>query len=141
MLAAVVLLPRFAVLNLASEGRDVVVATLSGGFLRLLPVVMGVAVAQIVAAVFLLIRRSHTAASIAVSAAVKVLSIAAAGIYLTVYPYVLAGPGLPAGAGLGIEVVNEVIRVGCILGIVFGSIEVATLLVRYFRRPAAARAP
>ena len=100
--------------------------------------VAGVAIAQIVAAVFLLTRRSHTAATVAVSTAVKVLSIAAAGIYLTVYPYVLAGPGLPAGAELGIEVVNKVIRVGCILGIVFGSIEVATLLVRYFRRPAAA---
>jgi hypothetical protein len=34
--------------------------------------------------------------------------------------------------------VNKVIRVGCILGIVFGGIEVATQLVRYFRRPASA---
>ncbi|MCX7031630.1 MAG: hypothetical protein NTU62_16125 [Spirochaetes bacterium] len=135
VLAAVVLLPRFAVRNPSIAGRAVVVAILSEGFLRLLPVVMGVAIAQIVAAVFLLTRRSHTAATIAVSTAVKVLSIAAAGIYLTVYPYVLAGPGLPAGAELGIEVVNKVIRAGCVLGIVFGSVEVATLLVRYFRRP------
>jgi len=135
VLAAVALLPRFALLNLSPEGRDVVVATLTEGFVRLLPVVMGVAIAQIAAAVFLLTRRSHTAVTIAVTTAVKVLSIAAAGIYLTVYPYVLAGPGLPAGAELGIEVVNKVIRVGCILGIVFGSVEVATLLVRYFRSP------
>jgi hypothetical protein len=113
----------------------VVVATLTEGFVRLLPVIAGVALAQIAAAAFLLTRRSHTAATVAVAAAVKVLSIAAAGIYLTVYPYVLAGPGLPAGAELGIEVVNKVIRAGCILGIVFGSVEVATLLVRYFRRP------
>jgi hypothetical protein len=113
----------------------VIAATLSEGFARLLPVVMAVAVAEIVAASFLLTRRSHTAATVAVAAAVKVLSIAAAGIYLTVYPYVLAGPSLPAGAGLGIDVLNKVIRVGCILAIVFGSIEVATLLVRYFRGP------
>jgi hypothetical protein len=138
VLAAVVLLPRFVALNRAAAERTVVVAVLSEGFLKLLPVVAGVAIAQIVAAVFLLTRRSHTATTIAVSAAVKVLSIAAAGIYLTVYPYVLAGSGLPAGAGIGIEVVNKVIRVGCILGIVFGSIEVATLLVRYLRRPASA---
>jgi hypothetical protein len=135
VLAAVVLLPRFAVLNLSSAGRSVAVATLTDGFVALLPVVAGVAIAQIVAAVFLLTRRSHTGVTIAVATAVKVLSIAAAGIYLTVYPYVLAGPGLPTGAELGIEVVNMVIRVGCILGIVFGSVEVATLLVRYFRRP------
>jgi hypothetical protein len=141
VLAAVVLLPRFAVLNLSPAGRSVMVAVLSEGFLRLLPVVMGVAIAQIVAAVFLLTRRSHTGATIAVSTAVKVLSIAAAGIYLTVYPYVLAGSGLPAGAALGIEVMNTIIRVGCILGIVFGSIEIATLLVRYFRRPAAFAPP
>jgi hypothetical protein len=135
VLAGVVLLPRFAVLNLTPEGRDVVVATLSEGFRELLPVIIGVAIAQIVAAVFLLTRRAHSATTIAVSTAVKVLSIAAAGIYLTVYPYVLAGPGLPAGTAFGIEVVNKIIRVGCILGIVFGSVEVATLLVRYFRRP------
>jgi hypothetical protein len=138
VIAAVALLPRFAVLNLSSAGRSVVVATLNEGFIRLLPVVAGVAVAQIAAAIFLLTRRSHTAVTIAVSTAVKVLSIAAAGIYLTVYPYVLAGSGLPAGAELGIEVVNTVIRVGCILGIVFGSVEVATLLVRHFRSPATA---
>jgi hypothetical protein len=138
VLAAIVLLPRYGVLDPSPEGRTVIVATLSEDFARLLPVVMGVAIAQVVAAVFLLTRRSHTAATIAVTTAVKVVSIAAAGIYLTVYPYVLAGPGLPAGAGLGIEVVNKVIRVGCILGIVFGSVEVATLLVRYFRRPAPA---
>ena len=135
VLAAVVLLPRYGVLNLSPEGRNVIAATLSEGFARLLPVVMAVAVAEIVAASFLLTRRSHTAATVAVAAAVKVLSIAAAGIYLTVYPYVLAGPSLPAGAGLGIDVLNKVIRVGCILAIVFGSIEVATLLVRYFRGP------
>ncbi len=94
MLAAIVFLPRYGVLNLSPAGRTVV------------------------AAVFLLTRRSHTGTTIAVSTAVKVLSIAASGIYLTVYPYVLAGPGLPAGAGLGIEV--------------------ATQLMRYFRRPASA---
>jgi len=137
VLAAVALLPRIAVLNLSSAGRMDTVATLTEGFLRLLPVVAGVAVAQIVAAVFLLTRRSHTAATIAVTTAVKVLSIAASGIYLTVYPYVLAGSNLPAGAGLGIDILNKVIRVGCILGIVFGSIEIATLLVRYFRRSGA----
>lgn len=137
VLAAVILLPRFAVLDLTAEGREVIVATLSGGFLRLLPVVMAVAAAQIVAAAFLLTRRSHTAATIAVVVAVKVLSIAAAGIYLTVYPYVLAGPGLPAGAELGIEIANKVIRAGCIVGIVAGSLEILTTLVRYARRPAA----
>lgn len=139
VLAAVVLLPRYGVINLSPEGRAVIAATLSEGAARLLPVVMAVAVAQVVAAVFLLTRRSHTATTIAVSAAVKVLSIAAAGIYLTVYPYVLAVTGMPAGAELGIDVLNKVIRVGCILGVVFGSIEVATLLVRYFRRPAEAK--
>ncbi len=97
VLAAIVLLPRYGVLDPSPEGRTVIVATLSEGFARLLPVVMGVAIAQVVAAVFLLTRRSHTAATIAVTTAVKVVSIAAAGIYLTVYPYVLAGPGLPAG--------------------------------------------
>jgi hypothetical protein len=135
LLAAIVLLPRYAVLNPTMEGRSVVVATLSDGFLRFLPVVAGVAIAQIVAAVFLLTRRSHTGVTITVSAFVKVLSIAAAGIYLTVFPYVLPGPGLPTGAGVGIDALNQVIRVGCILGIVFGSIEVAVLLVRWFRRP------
>jgi hypothetical protein len=135
LLAAIVLLPGYLVLNPTVEGRNVIVATFSDGFLRLLPVVAGVAIVQIVAAVFLLTRRSHTGVSIAVTTLVKVLSIAAAGIYLTVFPYVLPGPGLPAGAGIGIDVVNQVIRVGCILGIVFGSIEVATLLVRWFRRP------
>jgi hypothetical protein len=135
LLAAIVLLPRYLMLNATIEGRSVIVATFSDGFLRLLPVVAGVAIAQIVAAVYLLTRRAHTGATIAVSALVKVLSIAAAGIYLTVFPYVQPGPGLPAGAGIGIDVVNQVIRVGCIIGIVFGSIEIATLLVRWFRRP------
>lgn len=135
VLAAVILLPRFAVLNLTTEGRSVIVGTLSDGFVRLLPVVMAVAVAQIVAAIFLLTRRSHTAATIAVVTVVKTLSIAAAGIYLTVYPYVLAGPGLPAGAELAIEIVNKVIRVGCIIGIAAGSLEILTTLVRYARRP------
>jgi hypothetical protein len=136
LLAAVILLPRFAVLNLSAEGRRVLVATLSDGFVRLLPVVAWIAVAQIAAAAFLLTRRSHTAATVAVSAAVKVLSIAASGLFLTVYPYVLAGPGLPAGAEFGIEVANKVIRVGCIIGIVGGSIDVARLAVQYLRRPA-----
>jgi hypothetical protein len=134
VLAAIVLLPGYLVLNPSVEGRSVIVATFSDGFLRLLPVVAGVAIAQLVAAVFLLTRRSHTGTTIAVTALVKVLSIAAAGIYLTVFPYVLPGAGMPAGAEMGIDVVNQVIRVGCILGIVAGSIEVATLLVRWFRR-------
>jgi hypothetical protein len=136
LLAAIVLLPRYAVLNPTVEGRSVIVATFTEGFLRLLPVVGAVAVAQIVAAVFLLTRRSHTGVTIAVTAAVKVLAIVAAGIYLTVFPYVLAGADLPAGAGVGIDVLNQVIRVGCILAVVFGSIEVAVLLVRWLRRPA-----
>ncbi len=135
LLAAIVLLPRYVMLNPTIEGRSVIIATFSGGFLRLLPVVAGVAIAQIVAAVFLLTRRAHTGTTIAVTTLVKVLSIAAAGIYLTVFPYVLAGPGLPSGAEVGIAAVNQVIRAGCILGIVFGSLEVATLLVRWFRRP------
>jgi hypothetical protein len=134
VLAAIVLLPGYLVLNPTAAGRAVIAATFSDGFLRLLPVVAGVAIAQIVAAVFLLARRVHTTLSIAVSALVKVLSIAAAGIYLTVFPYVLPGPGLPAGAEIGMVVVNQVIRVGCIIGIVAGSIEIATLLVRWFRR-------
>jgi len=135
LLAAVILLPRYAVLNLSAEGRQAIVATLSDGFLRLLPVVAGVAIAQIAAAAFLLTRRSHSPATIAVSAAVKVLSIATSGLFLTVYPYVLAGPGLPVGAATGIEIVNKVIRVGCIIGIVGGSIDVARVLVQYLRRP------
>jgi hypothetical protein len=134
LLAAVIIMPRYAVLNPSAEGRAVIVATLTEGFLRLLPVVAAVAIAQIVAAVFLLTRRTHTGVTIAVTALVKVLSIAAAGIYLTVFPYILAGPGLPSGAEVGIAAANQVLRAGCILGIVFGSIEVATLLVRWFRR-------
>jgi len=136
LLAAVILLPRYAVLNLSAEGRRTIVATLSEGFIRLLPVVAGVSIAQIAAATFLLTRRSHTLATVAVSAVVKVLSIATSGIFLTVYPYVLAGPGLPTGGTPGVEIVNKVIRVGCVLGIVGGSIDVARLLVRYLRRPA-----
>ncbi len=135
LLAAILLLPRYLMRDPSVEGRSVMAVTFSEGFLRLLPVVAGVAIVQIVAAVFLLTRRSHSGATIAVSALVKVLSIAAAGIYLTVFPFVLPGPGLPAGAEPGIDVLNQVLRVGCILGIVFGSLEVGTLLVRWFRRP------
>ena len=134
LLAAIVLLPRYLMLDPSLEGRSVIVATFSEGFLRLLPVVAGVAIAQIVAAVFLLTRRVHTGATIAVSAFVKALSIAAAGIYLTVFPFVLPGTGLPAGAEQGIDVLNKMLRVGCILAIVFGSLEVGTLLVRWLRR-------
>jgi len=136
LLAAVILLPSYAVLNLSAEGRRVIVATLTEGFVRLLPVVAVVAAAQIVAAVFLLTRRSHTAVTIAVSAAAKVLAIAASGLFLTVYPYVLAAPALPAAAAPGIEVANKAIRIGSIIGIVGGSIDLARLVVQYLRRPA-----
>jgi hypothetical protein len=114
----------------------VIVAILSDGFIRLLPVVAGVAVAQIAAATFLLTRRSHTAVTVGVSAFVKVLSIALSGLFLAVYPYLLAAPALPASAASGIEVANKVIRVGCIIGIVGGSIDIARLVVQYLRRPA-----
>ena len=134
LISAVLFLPRVVVLGRGIAERMVVVASLSEGFRRLLPMVVAVAAVQIMAAIFLLTRRTHTMATIAAHPVVKALGIVAAGVYLTVWPFVLPAAGGAAGVAKGVEVLNQVIRVGCVLGIVFGSIEVARELVRFFRR-------
>jgi hypothetical protein len=133
LIAAVLFLPRIVVLSQGFMGPAAVLARLSDGFIRLLPVVVAVAIAEILTAVFLLTRRAHTAATMAAHTAVKVLGIVAAGVYLTVWPFVFPAGNAQAGVVLGVNILNQVIRAGCILGIVIGSIEVAVGLVRFAR--------
>jgi hypothetical protein len=139
LIAAVLFLPRIVVLGQGFVGRAAVLARLSDGFIRLLPVVVAVAALEILAAAFLLTRRAHTVATIAAHTAVKTLGIVAAGVYLTVWPFVLPAADAQAGMVLGVNIVNQVIRAGCILGIVIGSIEMAASLVRFARGGRGAR--
>ena len=112
---------------------------LTDGLRGLLPFFIFNAAAEIVVAIFLLTRRTPTVATLAARISVKVLGIIASGLLLTAWPFVLIPAGAPEAAALGVQVLRQVIRVGCILGIVFGSIDVAREILRFRRaRPASA---
>jgi hypothetical protein len=99
---------------------------------------MGWAGVQILAAVFLMTRQMHTLATAAVQVSIKAIGVIVAALILTGWPFLLAVGAEPASADLALRVVREALRVGCILGIVFGSIDAAKTIVRFRRaaRPA-----
>jgi len=89
--------------------------------------------ADILAAGFLLTRRVQSAATVAAKAAAKALGIIAAGILLRVWPFVLLRASALAGAEMGVRVLSQVIRIGCVIGIVAGSFDLAREIIRYTR--------
>jgi hypothetical protein len=131
-------LPRLTDIGVWNAGRIVSKISMSDGFRGILPFIVVSTGADIVAAVFLLTRRVQSTATVAAKAGAKALGIVASGLLLTVWPFVLLEAGAPAGAELGFRVLNQVIRVGCILGIVAGSWDMAREVVRYTRSRRAA---
>jgi hypothetical protein len=129
----VVFLPRLAELGIWNAGRVVATLGLSEGFRRILPFLVVSTGADILAAVFLLTRRVHSPATVTAKAVAKALGIIAAGILLTVWPFLSLESGAPAGAELGVRILNQIIRVGCIVGIVAGSFDLAREIIRYTR--------
>jgi hypothetical protein len=136
-LAVLLFLPRIVQVGAWSPGGAAVRVALSDGLVRLIPLLGVVAAAEILAALFLLSRRTHSSATLAVRAAVKALGVVSAALLLAAWPYVLLGTGVPESlaqpAELGFRVLNQVIRVGCILGIVFGCYEVGRDLIKAAR--------
>ena len=120
------------------ERRVVSELSLSDGFRRVLPFLVVSTGADILAAGFLLTRRVQSAATVAAKAAAKALGIIAAGILLTVWPFVLLEASALAGTEIGVRVLNQVIRVGCVIGIVAGSFDLAREIIRYTRSRRAA---
>lgn len=107
--------------------------------LELLPFFMSVAGIQILAAIFLLSRPSSTAAAVGAQVVVKALNIIGAGLFLSAWPFLVTGEGTLEGVALGFRILREIMRVGCYLGIVFGSIDVAATLLRYRRSAIASK--
>lgn len=106
---------------------------LSAGLLRLLPLFYASTAADILVAGFLLTRRVHSAATVTMKAASKALSVITAGFLLAVWPFLSLQSGAMAEADMGVLVVNWIIRVGCVLGIVAGSFDLARGIVRFAR--------
>jgi hypothetical protein len=134
-----VFLERLVEPGIRIAGPVVIPLGLTDGLRGLLPFFIFNASAEIMVAIFLLTRRMPTVATLAARVSVKIFGIVASGLLLTAWPFVLIPADAPAAAALGIQVLREVIRVGCILGIVFGSIDVVREILRFRRaRPASA---
>ncbi len=124
---------RYAGQGIPGGGRTMIPFGLTDGLLGLLPFFIFNAAAEIITAIFLLTRRTPTVATLAARVAVKILSIVASGLLLTAWPFVLIPADAIDAAAQGIQVLRQVIRVGCILGIVFGSIDVMREILRFRR--------
>jgi hypothetical protein len=132
-----IFLQRFTGMGIFSADWTMIPFELTDGLRGLLPFFIFNAVAEIVVAIFLLTRRTPTVATLTARVAVKILGIVASGLLLTAWPFVLIAADAPEAATLGVQVLRQVIRVGSILGIVFGSIDVAREILRFRRaRPA-----
>jgi hypothetical protein len=128
---------RFSWMGIFNTDWTMIPFELTDGLRGLLPFFIFNAVAEIVVAIFLLTRRTPTVATLTARVAVKILGIVASGLLLTAWPFVLIAADAPEAATLGVQVLRQVIRVGSILGIVFGSIDVAREILRFRRaRPA-----
>ena len=108
-------------------------AALSAGVLGLVPFLIASTAADVLAAAFLLARGRHTVATTAARAAAKVLGIISTALMLSVWPYVGLSAEAEAGVTLGVDILNKVIRGGLILAIIVETVELAKLLVTWFR--------
>ncbi len=126
-----VYLPRLVAVGSESLSPIAGSLALTPRLMDLLPFFMAEAGIQILAAIILLTWRGSPMAALGVQVAIKALNVIMAGLMLTAWPFFVTGQVSMEQAAMGFLVVQRVIQVGCWLGIIFGSIDVAATLLRH----------
>jgi hypothetical protein len=126
-------LPRLIGAGVRSGGLVIVPLTLSPGLTRMLPFLMAVSGVEILVAILLLARPVHSTMVAGAQVLVKAFVVITAGLVLATWPFFSAAGETVPGVDLGIRIAQQVVRVVCWLGIVFGSIDVAATLIRFRR--------